>query len=407
MTPEAIAMATLALLAGLLLARPYWRRDSDLGIRRRRANVLAYQGRVAEIQTELESGLLDADSAQALRAEAEQQVLEAGSIAEPAATLRQGRRLWVTPVLVVVLMLAAAAGYWQAGTWRTQGLIELSQQDPAAAQQQMVEDMVARLERRLAQSPDDAEGWAMLGRSRQAQGRASEALSAYQRANGLSTAQPQADWLVAEGELRALSSEGRDLKNSRALFVQALTLDPGHPRALWYAGLAAAQAGDYSASLDAWLRLREQELPPDIAQLLDQRLPQLAELAGRTLPARAEVAVDGPRLQIEVALSPALRERMTPDMVLFVFARAAEGPPMPLAVQRLESPDLPVSVVLDDRLAMTPALKLSQFERWEITARLSRGGAAQAEAGDLEGRLSVSREQARAPLRLVMDRVVP
>lgn len=401
----AALMGGVALVAGLVLAWPYLRRDADSGMRRRRANVLAYQSRLAEIRNEVEAGLIDAESAQALRGEADRQLLEAA--APEAATAVGNRRPWIAPLAAVALAVLAGLGYWQGDTWRTQKLIELSHTDPAAAQQQMVDGMVARLEARLAQSPDDAEGWAMLGRSYQALNRPADALGAYRRANGLSTARPQPDWLVAEGELGAVADAARDLQRSRALFAQALQIEPGHPRALWYAGLAAAQGGDYGEALDHWLRLRDQDLPPEIAQLLDQRLPQLAQLAGRELPTRKSVATEELRLQLNVALAPALESRLAPGMVLFVFARAEEGPPMPLAVRRIESPTLPQTVTLDDSLAMMPTLKLSQFDRWTVVARLSRSGSVQAESGDLEGRLSVSHAEAGRPLSLVMDRVVP
>lgn len=408
MTVAVVVMIMIAVLAGLLLARPYWRREADTGMRRLRANVVAYQDRVAEIQNEFDSGLLDAESAAALRKEADQQVLEAGDSTEAAAPAPSGRRLWVAPALALLLVAIASLGYWWSGSWRTQGLITLAQDDPVEAQRQMVDGMVAQLESRLQRVPDDAEGWAMLGRSYQTLGRGPEALQAYQRANGLTTGRPQADWLVAEGELKAMTTESRDLQGSRALFAQALALEPGHPRALWYAGLSAAQGGDYGAALDFWLRLRDQELPPEIVQLLDQRLPQLAQLAGRELPPpKAAPATDAVRLQLEVALAPALRSKVAPGMVLFVFARAENGPPMPLAVRRIESPALPQTVTLDDSLAMMPELKLSQFEQWTVIARLSRSGTVQAESGDLEGRLSVSRAEAGRPLPLVLDRVVP
>ncbi len=399
----ALAVLAVLVVVSLVLVRPYLRRDVDGSIRRRRANATAYHGRLAEIAQELDADVVEASAVEELRLEAAAQLLEADIAARPEVVTP--RRLVALPAAVLVLAVLAGLGYWQAGSWRTVELIELAERDPSAAQQHMVADMVAGLEQRLQAEPDDAEGWAMLGRSYSVLGRGQDAATAWARANAANLEAPQADWLVAEGEARALLTEPRDLAGSRALFERALQADPKHPRALLYLGLAAAQGGDYDTALDAWLTLRAQPLPPEIAALLEQRLPQLAELAGRELP--AAVVVAGPELVLDVSLAPTLQPLLADGMTLFVFARAEQGPPMPLAVQRLEAPKLPLQVRLTEAMAMTPELRLSQFPRWTVVARLSRSGGAEAVSGDLEGRLSISREQADRPWPLVMDRVIP
>jgi cytochrome c-type biogenesis protein CcmH len=80
---------------------------------------------------------------------------------------------------------------------------------------------------------------------------------------------------------------------------------------------------------------------------------------------------------------------------------------MPLAVQRLPGQALPADIRLDDSMAMAPSLRLSAFEHYVVTARLSGAGTAQAQPGDLEGVLHVNRDQAGQPLQLLIDRVVP
>lgn len=96
--------------------------------------------------------------------------------------------------------------------------------------------------------------------------------------------------------------------------------------------------------------------------------------------ASADEAVTG-----RVILSPELADRASPDHTVFVFARAAEGPPMPLAVMRVRVSDLPLKYRLDDSMAMTPTARLSGFDAVYIIARVSAAGSAQARSGDLEG----------------------
>ena len=81
---------------------------------------------------------------------------------------------------------------------------------------------------------------------------------------------------------------------------------------------------------------------------------------------------------------------------------------MPLAVYRGRASALPTEVRLDDSMAMTPAMKLSMFDRWTVTARVSRAGQAQAVSGDLQGSLTVGRaDLGDSALALVLDQVVP
>ena len=405
-------MALLVLLAGAWLTRPLWSATVVASVRRKRANVTAYETRVAEIDADLAAGTLDAESAQQLRDEAGARLLddagEAAGSDDAASTPRRGA--WAL-ALLLVLGVAAGVGYAVGGGWQTRQLIELAQRDPQAAQQQMVDGMVAKLETRLKTQPDDAQGWAMLGRSYVALQRYGDAAKAYARANALSIEQPQAEWLVAAGAAQGLADPDRDLRRSRPLFEQALRLDPGNAEALWYGGLAALQDGDAKAAYADWLKLRDQDLPDDVARVIDEQLPALAEKAGETLPPKAApaatTAAGAVRLTVNVRLADGLRDRLKPDMVLMVFAKAENGPPMPLAVQRISAPQLPLTVTLDDSMAMMPAMKLSAFEHWVVTARLTSGAGAQALSGDLEGRHSVSRTEAGQPVDLLIDTALP
>jgi cytochrome c-type biogenesis protein CcmH len=111
-------------------------------------------------------------------------------------------------------------------------------------------------------------------------------------------------------------------------------------------------------------------------------------------------------LKVTVSLSPALANRAGPNDTVFVFARAVQGPRMPLAVTRKQVRDLPATVVLDDSSALSPAMKLSSASEVIVVARVSRSGDASAQPGDLEGETGPVQPLGQA-IAVSISRVVP
>lgn len=419
MSPEVLTglvMAALFVLAAALVTRPWWRRHAETAPDRKAANVAAYRLRVGELEAETASGLIPPDEAEALRQELDARLLrEAGeAAAEPAAA--EGRRLLAVVVVSALLALFAAGWYVGGGSWRLQREIATADSAPKPQMDPQVVAMVAKLAEQLKQKPEDPEAWSMLGRSYFVMQRYAEAAQAYHEANARATA-PNVGWLTDESEALAFAGN-REVSGAAADLVErALALEPGYGKALWYGGLAAAQAGRLDVARTRWQALLQQPgLPAPMRDALTERLASIdealqgavaagasAEDAGAATPAAA-----GPGLAVEVSLAPELAARVPAGATLFVFAKAESGPQMPLAVQRLPGAKLPLSLKLDDSMAMAPQLRLSQFERYAVTARLSASGGVQAQPGDLEGRISASRADAGgATLQLRIDHVVP
>lgn len=417
-----LSMAAIVVLAAAWMSRPFWRSGSEALLRRRAANVAVYRTRLAELEAEVEAKLIEPATAEQIREELGVRLVQDADLPAEGAAPAPATRRWPAVGLLVLLLLGfSALGYWQQGSWRTQQMIETAQRDPQAGQQLAIEDMIQRLAERLQQQPDDIDGWAMLGRSYFMLNRYAEAAQAYGEANRRAEP-PDAGLLVGEGESLAMARD-RDLTGRpRELFEAALKVEPEMGKALWYAGMAAAQAQDFHSARDHWQRLaRQDQLPPELKQALDQRLAEMAGLLGEAAPlAETPAVAPGPtaeaspaaadkpvKLRLRVALSDELAARMPPGSTLFVFAKAAEGPPMPLAVQRLTDARLPLEIILDDSMAMMPQMKLSLFDRWVVTARVSASGGVKAESGDWEGSRPVSRVESAQPIDLRIDRIVP
>lgn len=407
-----IAMAMLAGLAVLVMARPWWRRQLPAEQRRRAANVAAYRTRLAEIDVDVAAGLLSADAAESLKAEQAQRLLAAESGAAPAnASASTERRIGVGLALALLPVLLAALWYVQTGSWRTERQIVAGAAATPAAAEAQVTAMIDQLRTRLKQHPDDEQSWAMLGRGEMMLQHYAVSADAYRHANSLSD-NSNPNWLVGEGQSLALAG-GRNLQGRPAqLFAAALKIAPDDPRALWYAGLVAAQAGDTGRARTLWQRLADQkDVPADVRSALEDEIAKLgngAPAAGASTASPPRLAAAGTpvKLRLQLRLSAALASKVPPGAVLLVYAKAANGPPMPLAVQRITHPQLPMTVVLDDSMGVMPTMHLSDASRWVVSARLSASGQAQPQPGDLQGQQTVDRAQATSPITVTIDHVV-
>jgi len=120
-----------------------------------------------------------------------------------------------------------------------------------------------------------------------------------------------------------------------------------------------------------------------------------------------QTAPPGAKLTVSVALDPALAAQTTRDASVFIYAKAVAGPPMPLAAQRVRVADLPVTLTLDDAMAMMPQMRLSAFPQVTVGARISRGGQAMPQSGDLEGEVSPVASNRAEPVSVTISRVRP
>lgn len=308
--------------------------------------------------------------------------------------------------IVVALPLLALGVYRVTGT--------PAALDPAALMQAQAQGMhesseraITALEQRLAARPDDLRGWILLARSYSQLERFDAAAAAYKKAVVLDGDNPD---LLIEYANALATSRGRDLSGEPEQLIQhALELDPDHLGALTFAGLAAYQHDELDQALQYWHRLVAL-LPEDSEgrqRIVDLIARTEAEHRGEApAPAAAATPAAAKSITGSVRLAPELADRVQAGDTLFIFARASDGPPMPLAAVRTQAGDWPVAFRLDDSSAMVADRALSRFDSVDIVARVSRQGNASAQPGDLEG--SVARVAVGSQgVDLTIDRVVP
>lgn len=388
-----ILAAALVVAALAALVRPLLRSAAAPAVDTTRAsNVRLLREQLAELDAELDAGTLAPDQHAAARAELERRALDETRDAEVTVAARPGRG----SALALAVLLPALAVVLYMALGNRMAFDPVLAKAPSEATPADVESLVERLAQRMREQPGDPEGWALLGRSYASMGRFEPARDAYAKAVALL---PDNPWLLADYADALAMTQGRTLAGEpERLVLRALQIDPDHLKALALAGSAAMERGDPAGAVAHWTRARR-VAPPDspFATGLDESLRAARAAAG--LPIDDVVAVPGAAtateaaaagtteasLRVRVTLDPALAGRVQADDTLFVYARAAEGPRMPLAIARLRAADLPVEVTLDDSTAMTPQMRLSAFDRVVVGARISRSGDATPQPGDLEG----------------------
>jgi len=329
--------------------------------------------------------------------------IAASVVAIPLMRDRKGR---VIGALAALLVAGSAAGLyplWSNWDWHAPPPAA----PPAAAAPDVIA-MVAKLEKHLHEDPNDLAGWLMLGRSYSALQRLDDAVSAYERAHQLDAKSAEA--ALGLGEALSLRAGGDITPPASQLFEDAIILAPDNPKALLYGGFAAATRGDRALARSRWQALKDLNPPPQIVQMLDARIAELgpaAEPGTNASAAGTSASTEGSaaaQVTVNIRIAPALKSRLKPETLLFVFAREPGSRGPPLAAKRLTSAAIGTQVLLSPADSMLPGHALSKGQRVSITARVSFSGLPTPAAGDLYGELSydVGRDGA---VDLVIDRV--
>ena len=414
------SLAGIMVIAALLFVVPVIMRSARLSNTDQDAlNTTVIKSQLADLETDLETGRLDQDQYAAARKDLEQELLE--DLSRPgngkdAAPPRSGQ--WAVPVVVVVIPLLATALYYTLGS---KEIIPLLARDPATppppaartAGQPSVEQMVEKLAQRMREQPDDLEGWIMLAKSYRALKRYPEAATAYQQA--LQRDSDNVALMVSYADVLAMTHDGRFTAEAAALLHKALELQPDNVVALWLSGHQASQQERYTDAISYWQRAAAL-LPDDSPDkaLINSQVAMATQQAGTegstatqaTATTKNDTAA-GSALQVRVSLDAALQGQAGPEDTVFIFARAVDGPRMPLAIVRKQVKDLPLTAVLDDSQAMSPAMILSKFDQVTVGARISKSGNAMPQSGDLQGLVSPVTTRDRQVVELEINGKVP
>lgn len=296
--------------------------------------------------------------------------------------------LLLLPVLAITLYLKLGASEKMA---EQQNLLEKSTLINAEIKKLgSLQNIILKLKEQIAENPD-AEGWSLLGRLYLKSQQFKDAAHAFAQANQLTP--NQLAILIPFAESLYFANNQVLTPQAKQLLSQALRQQPNQPDALNLLAMHAYQTKAYLDAIHYWEQLLPQ-LPTESAE--QKQLLQLIAKAQQKAKPASRI-----QLPVSVTLSKAFQSRITGDETLFVYAKAVNGPPMPLAIVRKQVRDLPLKVTLDDSTAMISDVNLSAYKQVKITARISKSGQAMPVKGDLIGS-SVIIDVAHPPDRIAV-----
>lgn len=373
-------------------------------------NLRLYQERLKELAESQD--ILEEDKA-ALKLELDREFLAseqfAGYQAEAQADVR--RRLWLPVAMLVFVALGSLSLYsfWGANSEITAAQLLRAYGNDANFSKADELKLLDALQQAALDNPKKLEWGYYYGRLNMESGNYRQARIVFEDLLGSLPAENEADRLAILNMLIQATFFDKDQQPSAevySLIRQSLAIEPNQTQFLGLAGMMAFELGEYRSAIEHWKTLW-QGLPDDPnTKILEQGIQRAAQ---RLQDQGEEVDLSflkRTRLTVQVDISDSLKAKYPANTTVFVAAVAVDGPPMPLAAQRITLGQLPVQVVLSDAQAVMPNMTLSNFPKVSIKATLSVSGQPSAQAGDWQGELTPVSNDHEGVLELVIDKEI-
>jgi cytochrome c-type biogenesis protein CcmH len=345
--------------------------------------------------------------------------------------LLRARSLWKPLALALVFLLPAGA-FWIYREVGTLAAIDLSPPRARAATSTAaaaeahspdsaeMDSMIATLRSKLAENPEDLDGWMLLARTLRATQQFPAALEALENANRLSPNNPFIIVAIVETQIY-MSPGGQITPEMTATLQQALEMQPDMQKALWLLGIAASQAGDDAFAIAYWESLLEQVEPgSNVAKSVQAQVNAAKAQMGMAVeePIVEDAIVeeiliaspdDGswPGVRLTVKAGQASQSSIPAGGVLYVVIRSpgpAVGPP--IGVRRIIGPQLPLEITITDQDSMIKERQVSAETEVQFQARISLTGSPAASTGDWQSLPAIVKLDDAETVELVIDQRV-
>ena len=432
-----IILATLALLVWPLLFT-----RNTFSYARHAQNIHYAKERLAELEDQLKNASITATDYEALKLEIETTLADDIDLAKAenseSSTLPRRPNKAAISALCILIPLGAAAVYTYVGTPQALDVVQASESQASQSHggdqpnAEEINKMVASLEQRLTENPNDLQGWALLSRTNLAMGQYAKAAFGLKKVIELGGG--SADIYASLADAMALAAEGNMQGEPTQYADKALELNPDNRQALWLRGLASVQSGNTELAKSNWGKLLviledQPEQQAELKQIMTEALgadsiptalasnqsteSAVVNLSQVTAPNQAQNNNQASQsnttssvpngLTVSIDIAPEVKSNANPQDLVFIFARAVNGPPPPVAVRRIRVQELPITISLSDADAMVPQFKMSLFPDITVSARLSKSGQPVAQSGDYESNTIAAKPGQKDQVNLVIE----
>ena len=404
-----LALAMVLCVAGVLMWVLLRQRPVVTHASQAKANAKVYRDQILDLDREHESGHISDAEWQQSRDELSMRLLEDTAAQDDPAAKQEKPALWTAVIIAVAMPIGAMSLYMWVG--EPDALQPMSVNSTEKADQVELAKMAESLAKKLNDKPDNLQGWVMLGRTYRTMDKFDAAVQAYDRALKLSA---DDDLKLERVEVLAMKSQGNFEGEPWNVIREILQRDPQHYGALLLAGSASYSHAQYADALKYWQQARK-PLAADNPDLpgLDDAIASVQQKLGLPVKAvsavgsasKANAANSGSTVSGQVLIAEALKAKVKPSDVVFIYATPANGERMPLAIFKTTVAQLPLAFTLDDSTAMTPERKLSGAGEVLVKVRVSKSGNAMPQSGDLSGTLGPVKVGAKGLLLEIKDQI--
>ncbi len=441
-----VLMILMLLVAIGLLVYPLLKARQYSSLAYKDSNLKINDEKIKELDLDLQEGRIDQHYYKAARDELDRELLidipaESTETAADHYTNVARRHPALALIISVFVPMLVLLLYLDLGMHNASEESFVASQQQQSTKQPSIEEMTRKLEAKIKRDGGSVEDWTMLGRSHKYLGENEQAANAF--AVALEQDADNAQLMLELAEVLALHNNRVFGDDARVLVLKAHELEPDNPNTLWFAGVAEFQYGNHRKAIALLTKLLPQtggevevmksvisiiaksrqalvdagEKMPELEQMigLESMLAEAraagevasTEAAGEADSMRPSAKKSGTRLQILVDISDQARQKFDANDVVFVYAKAKQGPRMPLAAERLTLAALPATIILDDSMAMVEGMNLSAFDELVVSARVTKTGSAIAQSGDFIGQIEVTDKSAETKLNIVIETIVP
>ncbi|MCU8010181.1 c-type cytochrome biogenesis protein CcmI [Shewanella sp. SM34] len=399
MTTFWIFIALVMLVGLMLIWIPHFRQQKllkteEAGVRKQ-TNLELFNERLGVLEKELSEELLDQAEFDALKKELEISLLQDIKQANDDSLVNQIKPktiLWPS-IMSVCLIVISGYLYQHLGAFEN---IDSAQQpaNPHAGMDtaQIMMQRVQMMEAQVKAEPENSQLWFSLGHAYVSANQYDKAIAAFDKV--IELVGKHAELLGPKATAMYYKAGQQMTPQIQALINESLAMDAQDPSTLLLVGMDAFFTADYKKAITSWQTILDSgRADVDRAALMNAietaNLRMQSETAGMPNDdAHKQVKASAKSVNVTISISAELAAKASPEDTIFIFARATEGPKVPLAATKVSARSFPITVTLDDSSGMGGDVKLSDAANVEVIAVLSKQGNIKPQTGDIQGKIS-------------------